>query len=57
VIAQQYTALAGIRLLNIGLTTDNLNKFLEKLKALDPKQKSEHKARFFEGPNRLGWLS
>jgi nitrate reductase assembly molybdenum cofactor insertion protein NarJ len=54
VFAQQDTALAGIRLLNIGTTFNNLNKFLEKFEAFDPKQKSEHKARFFEIPNRLG---
>ena len=52
--AQQDTALAGIRLLNIGATLNNLNKFLEKFHPIDLKQKSEHKARFFEIPNRLG---
>lgn len=54
-LAQQHTALAGIRLLNIGFRDENLNKYFEKFHPIDLKQKSEHKARFFEIPNRLGW--
>ena len=52
-IAQQNTALAGIRLLNIGFMADNLNKIFKKFVAVDLKQKSEHKARFFEAP--IAW--
>ena len=54
VLAQQDTALAGIRLLLIVRNDENLRDKFENHQSLDLKQKSEHEARFFETPNRLG---